>query len=117
MCRTTVIFTALFRRDFDELVVVVCRRTTDCGAVCHPRCLSDLPANCGVPSDYTRLAADVRQSAVGTGRTPTAKKSSASALHLAAYMKLLRLLVFYAICRFFYHSGWVEFCPFSDLTL
>ena len=60
--------------------------------MCHPRCLPNLPPNCGLPSDYARFTADVRHGAVNNGRMMAAKKS-ASALQLAAYVKLPRLLI------------------------
>jgi len=46
-----------------------------------------------MPSDYARLTADVHRGAGKAGKMSAAKKLSASTLHLAAYMKLPRLLL------------------------
>jgi len=74
--------------EFEWMWWTLCWRP-DCGAVCHPPCLSSLPANCGLMSDYARLTVDVRCGTSSGGKMSAAKKST-SALQLATYMKLPR---------------------------
>ena len=73
-------------------------RASDCNAICHPRCIPNLPANCGLPSDYSRYMIDAMAYIRPPTSSSTAEKTvvpSAPAvqLQLSGFLKVPRLVV------------------------
>ena len=62
---------------------------TDCSAICHPKCIPNLPADCGVPSEYYKYMVDAR-ACIHRRSISSEPEKAALQIQLSGFLKMLR---------------------------